>query len=434
MATGRRRLPSGPGHFARFTIDAAVLRYRFLGARGVAFFLVSVFDIVLYAAAIFLVVSTVFGLTGIERFGLLLVGLLVFRWSLSCAIQASRVARFAGIARPMQPHPVAATAMLALAPPTLIFMVSAVLLIVFLSVSADGFAGLFHVMVWGALVVAAQLVWNIVIILCVSYARIRNVIMSETPIVLLFGLGLIVSPVAFQFSDIPNLASGLLTSFNPASHLIAGYHNAWWYGEVVSLKILPASLLPSAALIALLLVLMRREFAGTSRAADTPDRRSCFHWNGRYWSSVPLADLPDGAAFFDRWRGEMPWLTGEAVVHLLRPGNAEQLSAKLLFERLAPESSDAIFDTPLPVISERARNRICALVAIREVTRPVVLDRVIDNADRDGAQRFIDTVGRFRRDSTPIYVIVGDDQIRSVFERAMFRLTDAPTVIGLRNA
>ena len=84
------RLRSIPGQIGRLAFDAALLRYRLPVLRGAALFVVSVFDIVLYAAAIYLVISTVFAQTGVERFGLLLVGLLAFRWSLSCAVQASR--------------------------------------------------------------------------------------------------------------------------------------------------------------------------------------------------------------------------------------------------------------------------------------------------------------------------------------------------------
>ena len=435
-ATSGSRLQLRPEQLGRLTFDAAVLRYRFMGLRGAAFLFVSVFDIVLYAAAIYLVVSTVFAQTGFERFGLSLLGLLAFRWSLSCAIQASRVAHFCAIAQPMQRCPVAATTIVALAAPTLNFLVSAVLLITFLAFTSDGSAGLGHVVVWGALVMAVHLIWNIVLVLAVTYVRLRKVIMSETPIIMLFGLVFIVSPVAFQFTDIPEVASRLFTSFNPLAHLIAGYQNAWWYGEAVSLQVLPASLLLCLLMGAVLVILVRRDLGRTlqTRLDETSGVHSCFQWNGRDWLPVQVSTLPEQAAWFSRWNGEIPWLTGAAVVHFLRPDGADQLPVVPLLEFLTPGSASAILDTPLPVMSERARDRICTLVAMRENTCPVVLDGLMDSSSSEDAKRFLEAVQEFRRESCSIYVIVDNEQVRAVFERAILCMTDAEVLHGLRNA
>src|SRR3546814_4245367 len=95
---------------------------------------------------------------------------------------------------------------------------------------------------------AIHLVWNLLLVLMVMYARLRRALQSEVPVFLVFGLLLIVSPVAYQFDDIPTTATQLLTSFNPAAHLIAAYQNALWFGQVPSLEVLPLSALLAAAL------------------------------------------------------------------------------------------------------------------------------------------------------------------------------------------
>ncbi|CAN0447494.1 unnamed protein product, partial [Laminaria digitata] len=275
----------------------------------------SVLDVLVYALALSIVLDSVFQLQGEDRFVPMLIGLIVLRWSLSSAIQASRVAHFAEISRPFFRHPMLATVILAMGPPTFIFLISLALLGAAIALTVLDPADSLHMIGWGFFAAVIQLAWNAVLVLAIIQARLRRILTSEVPIVFGFLLLLIVSPVAYQFSDIPDAASRILTSFNPAAHLIAAYQNAFWYLQNVSLEVLPISAVVAILLLVLIRLFLRKPRDTGVEADDV--NPALLLWNGMEWSEIPEPEARHDLRVFCAWSSELPWISAHNFLRLI---------------------------------------------------------------------------------------------------------------------
>ena len=335
-----------------------IYRFRSPGWRGPMHLCVSVLDVLVYAIVLSFVAESVFQLDGQNRFVLMLIGLIALRWTLSCALQASRVAHFVDVARPYYRNPVLATLILAIGPPSFIFLLSVtmlgVTLLTVLPIPAD--AG--HMLGWGLFVVMVQSTWNCLLVLVVIQVRRLGWLISEVPIVLGFILIIIVSPVVYQLKDIPTTASGILTSFNPATHLIAAYQNSFWYGQAVSLEVLPLSAALSVGLILFLFVATRR----VAQLGDDPEEANPVFllWRGKDWIEVEALRSQEHARFLKSWPNEIPWITGKAFLWLVSANRMiEAESLEILKKFVGTREARRLLDTQLPILSARNRARIC---------------------------------------------------------------------------
>ena len=367
--------------------------YRYAGAawRGPVLLCASILDVLVYAVALSLVVETVFQLQGADRFVLMLIGLISLRWTLSCSLQASRVAHFAEICGPYYRRPILATMILSLGSPTFVFFVSAVLLVFAIVLTVHTPDATIHMLGWGLFIALIHLSWNSLLVLAVIQARRRGYLTSEVPIVLGFVLVLIISPVAYQFADIPDAASRVLTSFNPASHLLAGYQNAFWYLQDISLEVLPLSALLAVVTIVLLVSSVRRI---PEPSVERPDVAPiCLAWNGHGWSRVAEPTCRNVIGRFIRWNGELPWLTVTNLVYLIdRAGNKRNVKSTIFSALASAMDNDRLMGMPLPLLSQSNRNRLCVALAL---------------GSRNTSSEYIDNVVRLRKDNEVEIILDG---------------------------
>lgn len=360
---------------------AMVYRYRSSGWRGGVLLCASVLDVLVYAIALSLVVETVFQLPEADRFVPMLIGLIALRWTLSCALQASRVAGFADICAPYYRYPILATMVLALGPPSFVFLISTFLLGAAILLTVHAPVAVFHMLGWGVFVALVQLSWNSLLVLAVILARRRGYLTSEVPIVLGFVMVLIVSPVAYQFSDIPAAASRILTSFNPASHLLAGYQNAFWHLNVVSLEVLPLSAVASVGLVVLGLAVARKPFVPEPDEADDPP--ILLAWNGQSWEQSGATYKRDQARVYRPWTNALPWISGYSLLRLIHATGAGHHAAQAVLQKMTGDREALqLLETQLPIMSgkNRARLSLAAVLPkiLSETSKP---ENVVDLRD-----------------------------------------------------
>ena len=433
-----------PGSLVRLCWAAALYRYADSRWRGPLFLFVSILDVAVYASVLYLVVETVFELGGLNRFVPTVIGLVAFRWSVSCAIQASRTAYFASLFRSYFRYPYVAAVMVAVAGPTMIFAVSALLLTALLVLSVRDPADLAHMLGWGGFVAVVQLLWNCVLALSIIHLRIRRFLLSEIPIMLGFALLLVVSPVVYQFSDIPAAAGHMLTSLNPMAHLIAGYQNAFWYMQEISLEVLPLS----ACLAVILIVVLGRSARRLSGTEDEqPEETPAYlTWNGQHWSRLEDRPDPNVGRWYGRWQGELPWLSGANLFYLIDCSQNLRHEKARIFTALAHSpDSERLMTTPLPLLSHINRDRLCVATAlgvedvvpesVENVVRlnaggaeTIVLDGLLDHADRRELRAFTRIL-----ESHPALTLVLATQRRRTAEGLMSLYDDPATGQGAEN-
>lgn len=390
--------------FVRLLWRAGLYRYDLTSWRGPVLLLVSLLDVLAYAVAFWVVLAALFSFDSLERFVLIVIGLLVFRWSLGCAIQALRTAHFARIASPVFGNSLAAEIVIAVSQPTLVFVVSSAIIAVILPLVPEFRVSAAHLAAWWFYAFLVQLSWNLLLSTVIVYARLSRWQVSESAILFGFGLLLVVSPVIYQFRDIPLAASQILTSFNPASHLIAAYQNAFWFGRTPSLEVLPASAVVATVATLLLIARVRPgNFVedGDSIAGDAPHKSAVLVWDGVRWDWYIEIERLDRAQTFVPWRGEMPWLNGRQVFDLIAREPGDAVRTMHYFESLSQDPGErAMLDLALPVCPDRLRDRICLSVALASPAENVLIDSLLDLGTRADIKQFDRAVRSLRWPAT----------------------------------
>jgi hypothetical protein len=386
---------------------AAAFRIVPFSWRRIVLLFVSVFDVLLYAGALSIVVSAIFSLGGLDRFVLMLLGLIVMRWSLGCAVQASRLSSFVGVCRPFLRYPVLSTAIIAMGYPSIVFALSWVLLVCALLITGVGDSGPITIVLWSVFAVAAQACWNFLLVLAVIYARTRRWFVSEMPIFLAFALLVIISPVIFQFRDLPFAANRILTSFNPGSHLIAAYHNAMWYGHIPSFDVLPWTMLLTvvASLVMLHPRLWAHRPAFPAGFGASEKGRETLALRSGLWLHDHDGEPGSGFTRYQPWRGELPWMTGRELLRLLFHDRDGEMRAVRIFAGLSPrDQEDVTLDLPLPVFPDRIRDRLCCAAAL---ARPgdAFLDQLLDLMEPDDVQQLNGAARSQRADAGAALVV-----------------------------
>jgi hypothetical protein len=388
---------------------AMLYRYRGSGWRRPALLCASVFDVLLYCAALSLVMESVFQLQGPGRLMIMLTGLIALRWTLSCTLQAYRVAHFSEISRPFYRCPDLATTIIALGPSSLVFLISVVLLCFAIVWTGHEPSTILHMLGWGFFVALVHLSWNSFFVLVVIKARSLGFLKSEVPIILCFVLVLILSPVAYQFGDIPDSTSRILTSFNPASHLLAGYQNAFWHMSAPSLEVLPGSALIAGLLIFVFWFLLRNPPLKMEEPNDDTSSTLVF-WSGRGWSLSNVQKTSAHEQNHRIWPNELPCISGEEFLCLIGATRSRLEDSRAIFLKLSgTQDGEQLLETPLQNMTWANRCRlgvaailpslVCEFVTAENVRKPqgssgslIIFDGLLDHSNAQEIQALTDIV------------------------------------------
>ncbi len=367
---------------ARIATAAVVAKYRLNSGRGFLFLFAAIFDPYLYALTVYFVLATVFQLDSIERFHILLIGFMAFRWGMSSLLAS---ANLIGIMRRMTEQsrmPMTAAVIAVTAPPAFVFflsLTSAFLFSLLMDLPQQSLAAAG----WLFFVIAIQAVWTVALILILAFLKERRVLSSDMPVIILASLLWIMSPVMYTFRDIPEGASKLLTSYNPISHLLAAYQNAYWYGQNISLEVLPAVTVFG---IGLIWVLGRFAFRDAPMAAHAQVSVAPAHGihlvylaGGRSWAPA-TPHTGEKALVYVPWRARFTDMRGRDLVRLL-VANWDGTPAERArsIDRIAEISATGrLFDDFLAIYPDQALDQLAYAVALLSPQPRIVLDGLFD--------------------------------------------------------
>ena len=376
--TDNHPMPSlSSGIWRLLSVSGAAIRVRYRPSRLAALLHAgaAIFDVLIYAAAVYLVVDSVFGRGGFERFELILIGFIAFTWTIRAMLEARNFIELRDRMGECTHHPVAFAAAACLAPTSFAFLVSLAVAIG-IEIAVLGSTGRLSHVVWLAPAVLIQLIGNAVLLLALGAALARRWIADVAPAVIAVALVWMISPVMYRFEDIPEPANALLTTLNPASHILAAYHNALWRGEPMSLKVLPA-----AGIIGLALIVWLARRAGSrsesrSRAATPADTRIGPHLIAALDSAPPA--LGPGRVF-GRWRGEIGALTGEDMVALVAAARGQRSAQVAAAVGMASETGRLYRDS-LSIYPPWALAQLAFSAAVASGETDLVLDGILDEA------------------------------------------------------
>lgn len=353
---------------------ATINRYKLDKPYGWLLFLAAVFDPYLFAAIAYFVLRTVFQFDGPERYPLLLIGFISFRWLVATLTGATN---FAGIRTRMAETTTKPTTMalaVAMGPPAVVFISAhfvAVISIALLQPQAS-FAGI----KWLPFVIFIQATWTAVFVLGLSRFDVLDRQNRDLPIAAVAALLWFTSPVMFTFRDIPAGASKFLTSYNPVSHLLAAMHNAVWFGRSVSLEVLPfIGVLGLALLFVLHRLYASKESKTVADAAryvpnliekmgrEYPLR--IFIIDSAFFVSDRLGATANKIGHFHQWRRGIVGLTGQDLVRLVvSVWGRENTDAEM--EKIKSNSGvDHLFADPLSVYPDWALDQLSIMTAVK---------------------------------------------------------------------
>jgi len=362
-------------------------RYNLGRPSGILLLTGTVLDPFVYAGIIYFVLSIVFERSGFDRFQILLIGIISFRWTFSSLLDSANyrelAARFGEIIR----WPTAAAVTGILAAPTLVFVLSLAAAIVF-SLLWNAPAQSFDALPWVALVILVQGIWTAVLIRLADRLKAYGVLSTETPIVVVAGLLWIMSPVMYQFEEIPEALNAPFTTFNPVSHILAAYQNAYWFGLPVSLEVLPLAGVVGVGLF--LFLRGRKPHAPPIAPLVNPHPGA---------NRTPLLlvttrnDAPDAyiatraaeaeASLFRPWHGQTRNLRGEDMAMLIAAVVAPDLksASAAVAEMRAVSGLDRLFEDDLAIYPDWALSQIAFAAAIVFPRRRMMLDGLLDGCE-----------------------------------------------------
>jgi hypothetical protein len=368
---------------ANIAVAATVIRYKLDRPYGVFLFFGAVLDPYLYAGVVYFVLTTVFLLDDAERYYLLLIGFISFRWALSSISGSSSFAEILDRFSEVTERPTRAAVMAVMAPPTIVFTMSLL--------SAMAVAGLlqpasqsFAAAGWLPFVAIVQAVWTVVIILIVSRLRRSGILKHEMPIAVMASLLWITSPAMYTFRDIPAGASKFLTSYNPISHLLAAFHNAYWFGHNISLEVLPiAGLLGVVAVYILRPRMVHEGRGGDSERID----------KGEGWVRVEIGGVDDEAperalGRFHSWRDRTVDFTGRDLMRLVtaawrngdRNKGGDLGGFKVTATAIQAQSNvGRLFTDFLSVYPDWALDQLAVAAALATPHDDIVIDGLLNN-------------------------------------------------------
>ena len=358
---------------------ATVERYGLDRRYGAIRLAAAVLDPFVYAGVVYFIVSTVFGLAGATRFHLILLGFIVFRWTLVSALHA-RELNFLRRRLNEHTHGGLLFGLVAiLAPPTLAFIVSLGLALLASLLAASPERNLDALPALPA-VIAVQLAWTALLVLALDALARRGIQIKETAIIGLAALVWIFSPIMYTFADLAIGEGAPFVRLNPAAYIMAAYHNAYWGGRLPT----PTTLLGAAALAGLALWVYVRTGVGAPRSshAEGPAQRGLPHLVVQP-PGLPTLRVVAGRSAgdpmppFERWRGRLPPVTGRGLANLVIAasghGRIEDVEGR--------SAIGALFSDEIEIYPEAARDQLSTSLALIRSARPLVLAGTLDEAN-----------------------------------------------------
>ncbi|MBT5667449.1 MAG: hypothetical protein HOJ06_19080 [Rhodospirillaceae bacterium] len=391
-------------------IAAIIIRYKLDRPYGVLLLLGAVLDPFFYAAVVYFVLRTVFLLDDAERFYLLLIGFISFRWALSSIMGSSNFAEILARFSEVRTRPTRAAIMAVMGPPAIVFALSlssAMAVVGVLQPESQSFAAGW----WLPFVALIQAIWTVVIVLVLSRLRRLGILKHEIPIAVMASLLWIMSPAMYLFRDIPAGASKFLTSFNPVSHLLAAFHNAYWFGQNISLEVLPI-----AGVLGLLTVyILRPRAAHKGTAPDSEDIDS-----GGGWVRVQIGPAEDAAhahnlGRFCSWRDRTVDFTGRDVMRLVIaawpkretvPDGGFNATARVI---QAQSDVDRLFTDFLSVYPDWALDQLAVAAALAAPVNDIVLDGLLNRVSPDFLRELWPILEREAKRGRRITIVVDHD-------------------------
>lgn len=377
---------SGIRLYLGLTVLAIRARLRLTTLRGALFFGGAVIDPFVYAGIAYFVISGAFGLSGIDRFHFLLIGFISLRWTIGCLLDAGNFRELAARMTEAGRHGQAAGLVLVMAPPTAI-MLAALTAAIVLSLATMPPTQKFSELIWLIPVLAVQGLGNMLLVIVVDRLNHAYRIASQYPIAIAAGIAWFISPLMYKFGDLPPTASAVFTSFNPVSHLLAGYYNAYWYGLPMSLEVLPWTGLAVAAVIAALIRRRRgpepQTPVGTPSPALTKPHLLLLPPGARLPARAGELDDWSAGVVYGQWQRVLNGYSGRDLVKLIAHGRGlEDAAAAQLIEDIRDLSRlDRLFDDSLSIYPEWALAQISLAAAVSGPGAALILDGVLDPTD-----------------------------------------------------
>ncbi len=346
--------------------------------------LAAVLDVVVYAAAVYFILSIAFRRAGFDRFELILIGFVAFSWTLRSMLEARNFGELHDRMAEYGARPVAAVMGACFAPPIVTFLASLAVAVAIEVGTLGSLARLSHA-AWLVPAVVIQGIWNAVLVLGLAVMLRRRWLASVTPAVVLMGIVWLLSPILYRFEDIPSPANPILTSFNPASHILAAYHNALWRGEPMSLTVLPAAGLIGLIVIAWLARRIGREreraaVADMAGPADLPHLVAVLDGVGLAPAPARAPDRPTSRVFAT-WRGRLTGYSGEDLVTLLvrLQGGRTRHRADRLDRIGAASGIGRLYADSLAIYPPWALAQLAFATAMETPETRIVLDGILDD-------------------------------------------------------
>lgn len=362
-----------PTDLAALSLAAVKARYRLAKPSGLLFLAGAVLDPFIYAAVVYFVLDGVFGLRGIDRYMFLLIGFVSFRWTLGCILDGVNFAPLSDrLAEAGRNHRVTAL-LVVVAPPTLVTILSLSAALC-LSVAVGAPEQKLEQLKWIIPILAVQGVWNAAIVLAYGRLRARHRGAGPFPLAVVAGLLWFLSPVMYKFGDIPAEASELFTTFNPVSHLLAAYHNAIWYGQPISLDVLPA-----AGLVGLALVFWLGRGAVSAALDEAPHEGQPGLPHLRVaWGEHGPAEGPA----FRPWTDPVKGLTGQEMVGLIvRTWRRPRADGDAVEKIRRTAALGRLFDDRIAIYPDWTLAQLALAVALESPRAALVLDGLLDPTD-----------------------------------------------------
>ncbi len=363
------------------SINACVVRYRLDRPVGALYLLAATLDPFIYSATIYFVLATVFDRSEPLRFYFLLLGLISFRWTLSCLFQALNLhvirTRLSEVTR--YGHIGAIVAVMT--PSTLAFLLSLSLALAWLiAVRAEGQS---LATLWALpVVILFQCLWTAVLVIVVDILHRARVVVSQAPIIAFAVLVWFLSPFMYGMEDIPPSASRILTSYNPVTHVLAAYRHTYWYGTMPSLTVLPA-----AALLMVAGIIAFRRLGSPTRTVVNSTFVASSHTAPMLvmiTGTVPplrliKSDRPEiEISLFTRWHGQIGGFSGAGMARLIlaAQGASRGITVRLK-EVQAASGVGRLFEQELSIYPDWALDQLAFALAISSPAHNLILNGLL---------------------------------------------------------
>lgn len=375
-----------PRTLAAIAANACVVRYRLNRSTGILHVLAAVSDPFVYAGTVYFVLATIFGRDEAARFHLLALGFIAFRWTLSCLIQALKLRTVRDRLAEVTRYDYVGTIVAIMAPPTMAFLLSLALALGWTMAAASESRSLAALWTLPG-VILVQGLWNVILVLAIDQLQRARIVLNEIMIIAFAVIVWFLSPFMYRLDEIPASASRILTSFNPVSHVIAAYQNAYWYGRVPSLNVLPATGLATIGGIGLMWWLNKRYRArGISSAFSATPNTSpqiIIVTNGAPRLAVVQADPKmESPRVFSRWQGRIDDYPASGMVRLILAARGVPFDEMQRHLGAIQEASRVgrLFHEDMALHPDWARDQLAFTCAMLSSSRNLVFDGLLNSA------------------------------------------------------